>query len=363
MAESSKIPEQAKHSSDLVDQLGSLSLDSSKAGRSDKDSPDLSETLNVEVLSSKSSSGKDNKSSTSGEDLSSESISEQGDQLSTPDEDVKKFISLEDVAAHIALDSTKNVVVIAGAGISTASGIPDFRSPGTGLYDNLQKYDLPFPEAIFVLQYFVSNPKPFYTLAKELYPDKYKPNIAHYFVKLLENEGKLLHMFTQNIDGLERMVGIPENKLIEAHGTVTTATCLKCRHKYTTTDTFIKDAIFGDKIPKCSQSKCKGILKPDIVFFGENLPDKFWNFKHIMPKADMIVVLGTSLEVEPFASIVDYCSVNTPRLLINNEVVGSFKYGGGSDFLQIGDLSDGLRKLIKHLNWDEKLSALSKQSV
>lgn len=91
-----------------------------------------------------------------------------------------------------------------GAGISTPSGIPDFRSPRSGLYSNLQQYDLPYPEAIFELAFFSHNPKPFFTLAKELYLRNYRPNIIHYFLRLLHDKGLLLRLYTQNIDGLER---------------------------------------------------------------------------------------------------------------------------------------------------------------
>lgn len=78
------------------------------------------------------------------------------------------------------------------------------RSPGSGLYSNLQQYDIPYPEAIFELMYFFANPKPFFTLAKELYPGNYRPNYAHYFLRLLHDKGLLLRLYTQNIDGLER---------------------------------------------------------------------------------------------------------------------------------------------------------------
>lgn len=78
------------------------------------------------------------------------------------------------------------------------------RSPGSGLYSNLEQYDIPYPEAIFELSYFFANPKPFFTLAKELYPGNYRPNYAHYFLRLLHDQGLLLRLYTQNIDGLER---------------------------------------------------------------------------------------------------------------------------------------------------------------
>jgi len=92
------------------------------------------------------------------------------------------------------------VVVMTGAGISTSAGIPDFRSPVTGLYASLEKYDLPYPEALFEISYFRKNPQPFYTLYQEMYPDgaKYRPTLTHTFFKLLQKKGKLLRVFTQN---------------------------------------------------------------------------------------------------------------------------------------------------------------------
>ncbi|XP_063566902.1 NAD-dependent protein deacetylase sirtuin-3, mitochondrial isoform X11 [Gorilla gorilla gorilla] len=118
----------------------------------------------------------------------------------------KGKLSLQDVAELIRARACQRVVVMVGAGISTPSGIPDFRSPGSGLYSNLQQYDLPYPEAIFELPFFFHNPKPFFTLAKELYPGNYKPNVTHYFLRLLHDKGLLLRLYTQNIDGLERGV-------------------------------------------------------------------------------------------------------------------------------------------------------------
>lgn len=127
------------------------------------------------------------------------------------------------------LGRVRNIVVVAGAGISTASGIPDFRwiltqnlqttpkslfhstnkcfcirTPGTGLYANLAKYDIPYPEAIFNIDYFSDNPHPFFSLAKELYPGHHRPNYVHYFIRMLHQKGLLLRMYTQNIDGLEK---------------------------------------------------------------------------------------------------------------------------------------------------------------
>ncbi|XP_030921553.1 NAD-dependent protein deacetylase sirtuin-2-like [Geospiza fortis] len=121
-----------------------------------------------------------------------------------------------------------------GAGISTSAGIPDFRSPGTGLYSNLQSYNLPYPEAIFEIGFFKKHPEPFFALARELYPGQFKPTVCHYFMRLLQDKGLLLRCYTQNIDTLERVAGLDPELLVEAHGTFFTSHCLRasCRQRY-----------------------------------------------------------------------------------------------------------------------------------
>ncbi|KAG8234918.1 hypothetical protein J437_LFUL015326 [Ladona fulva] len=260
--------------------------------------------------------------------------------------------TIKAVSSYIR-DKCESIVVMAGAGLSTPSGIPDFRSPGTGLYHNLQKYNLPYPEAIFDIQYFVNNPMPFITLAQELYPgQKYRPNLAHYFVRLLHEKGKLLRMYTQNIDGLERLSGIPGDKLIEAHGTFHSASCIVCGDEHD--PEIVKQTILSGKVHLCH---CKGYVKPDIVFFGEQLPAKFWLHNLDTADTDLLIVLGTSLEVQPFASICDAVPRNTPRLLINRELVGSFGYRDFDNML-VGDIIESIRNLAKDIGWEEELSKL-----
>lgn len=113
-----------------------------------------------------------------------------------------------------------------------AAGIPDFRSPSSGLYHNLEQYNLPHPTAIFEIDFFSENPEPFFVLAKQLLPEGFRPTPSHYFVRLLYEKGLLLRHYTQNIDTLERVAGIPGDKLVEAHGTFHTGKCLKCRKAY-----------------------------------------------------------------------------------------------------------------------------------
>jgi NAD-dependent deacetylase sirtuin 3 len=247
---------------------------------------------------------------------------------------------------------------MAGAGISTASGIPDFRSPGSGLYNNLHQYNLPFAEAVFDIQYFQQNPQPFFTLAKELYPGNYRPNATHYFVRLLQEKGKLWRMYTQNIDGLERIAGIKPDHLVEAHGTFATATCTTCLKTYTCDD--IRDKVLTGVIPKCIHDSCQGVIKPDIVFFGEQLPERFWLHMADMPVADLLIVMGTSLEVEPFASISRLVTWWTPRVLINREIVGEFLYSDrGKDVIQEGDVVNSIKQLIDKVGWTKALEDLT----
>ncbi|XP_068964078.1 NAD-dependent protein deacetylase sirtuin-3, mitochondrial isoform X3 [Petaurus breviceps papuanus] len=202
-------------------------------------------------------------------------------------------LSLQDIVEMIRTKVCQKVVVMVGAGVSTPSGIPDFRSPGSGLYSNLEQYDLPYPEAIFELDYFFHNPKPFFTLAKELYPGSYRPNLAHYFLRLLHDKRLLLRLYTQNIDGLERAAGIPATKLVEAHGTFASATCTVCRQSFPGEEFHVD--VMADRIPRCPI--CTGVIKPDIVFFGEQLPQRFFLHMADFPMADLLLIIGTSLEV------------------------------------------------------------------
>ena len=129
----------------------------------------------------------------------------------------------------ISEEKFKNIIILTDAGISTSAGIPDFRTKGTGLYDNLQEYNLPYAEAVFDISYFRNKPQAFYTLAKEIMPGKYAPTITHHFIKYLHDKKILLRCYTQNIDGLERLAGLDDEKLVEAHGTFATSRCIKCR--------------------------------------------------------------------------------------------------------------------------------------
>lgn len=277
--------------------------------------------------------------------------------------------TLEGIAKYIKEENPK-ICFMVGAGISTSAGIPDFRTPGTGLYDNLGKYDLDDPQDIFDLQFFDEDPRPFYTLAKELFPTGVKPTTCHYFIKLVDEKGLLKRCFTQNIDSLERIANIPSQKVVFAHGNHITSTCRVCKKKY---NYDWLQAHLADKnklVPFCEEENCNGVVKPDIVFFGENLPTSFFlGAIHDIPACDLLIIMGTSLVVHPFASIVHEVRPEVPRLLINMAAVGkkrnpfapSLMYGEPNNIRDVfwpGACDDGVMELARLLGWDEELKDL-----
>uniref|UniRef100_A0A8B9JF81 NAD-dependent protein deacetylase n=1 Tax=Astyanax mexicanus TaxID=7994 RepID=A0A8B9JF81_ASTMX len=294
----------------------------------------------------------------------------------SPEEKVLDDLSLEGVARYIQSGKCKNIICMVGAGISTSAGIPDFRSPGTGLYANLQKYNLPYPEAIFQIDYFKKHPEPFFALARELYPGQFKPTVCHYFIRMLKDKGLLRRCYSQNIDTLERVAGLEGEDLIEAHGTFHTSHCVSlfCRKEYTMD--WMKEKIFSEDIPKCDA--CNNLVKPDIVFFGENLPARFFTtMKKDFPHCDLLIIMGTSLQVQPFASLVSRVPNSCPRLLINMEKTGQVPFGmgllgfgGGMDFdsdkayrdvAHLSTCDDGCLAFAELLGWKGELEELVKR--
>ncbi|WFD46593.1 Sir2 histone deacetylase Hst2 [Malassezia furfur] len=288
---------------------------------------------------------------------------------------------LEGLAKQLTNAKVQRVLIMAGAGISTSAGIPDFRSPVTGLYASLAKYDLPYPEALFDIGFFRENPQPFYTLYKELYPDgsRYKPTLTHCFFRLLEKKGKLLRVFTQNIDTLELLGGLSPDMLVEAHGSFAKARCIECKTEVD--DDWLKEKVMSGSVARCEQPKCQKkdqvpSIKPDIVFFGENLPDRFFERLMDFRRAQVLLVMGTSLVVNPFASLIDEVPLRCPRYLFNLDRVGESRSGGflsrfdrlgggGFDFNEDsrdvfcqGKVDDTIRVLAQKCGWEEELDSL-----
>ncbi|NXM02134.1 SIR2 deacetylase, partial [Tyrannus savana] len=232
-----------------------------------------------------------------------------------------------------------------------SAGIPDFRSPGTGLYANLQSYDLPYPEAIFEISFFKQNPEPFFALARELYPGQFKPTVCHYFMRLLQDKGLLLRCYTQNIDTLERVAGLDPERLVEAHGTFFTSHCLRpsCRQPYSLS--WMKERIFSSLVPKCE--KCQGLVKPDIVFFGESLPSRFFTL--------LQSVSGVG-GPEPALNSGDF---GIPKVIsgpsgVLGTPLGDFGVSLFScrDVAWLGDCDSGCLALAELLGWKEELEEL-----
>lgn len=213
---------------------------------------------------------------------------------------------LNDLIVH-----RKNIVFFGGAGVSTESGIPDFRSIN-GLYN--QK-DAQFgdcsPEYLLSVNCLNEHPEWFYKFYRQkLDCRSFDPNTAHWVLAEMESEGKLSAIITQNIDGLHQKAG--SKNVYEIHGTIHKNYCETCGKKYNV------DFIFDntDKIPIC---ECGGRIRPDIVLYGEILPQNIWNnAKKAIRNADLLIISGTSLKVQPAASLIDsYCSGNI--IVINRD--------------------------------------------
>ncbi|KAH0792006.1 NAD-dependent protein deacetylase sirtuin-2 [Histomonas meleagridis] len=230
-------------------------------------------------------------------------------------------LDMDGVAKYIKNKANKIILMI-GAGLSTAAGIPDFRTPGTGLYYNLQKFNLPTPESVFSIDYFDQHPEAFFQLAKDTLPGRYKPTKGHYFCTLLQRKGILKKIYTQNIDGLEACAGVSPEKIIYAHGSYYTSHCRKCHKLFKLED--IRSKYDTGEVIHCDAPNCDGVVKPDVVFFGESLPDEFYdNYQEDFDECDLLIVIGTSLVVYPFAGLIHEVKDTVPRVLINNQKVAT----------------------------------------
>eukprot|EP00931_Biecheleriopsis_adriatica_P006974 TRINITY_DN108315_c0_g1_i1.p1 TRINITY_DN108315_c0_g1~~TRINITY_DN108315_c0_g1_i1.p1 ORF type:complete len:356 (-),score=86.91 TRINITY_DN108315_c0_g1_i1:78-1145(-) len=276
------------------------------------------------------------------------------------------------IARYVAEHTCKRIVVICGAGISTSAGIPDFRTPGSGLYDNLQRFNLPKPQSMFDLEYFREYPAAFYELARELWPGTYNPTPAHHFLRLLSDKGVLLRCYSQNIDSLECQAGLPAEKLVAAHGNFDAAHVIDTDPEVEVDVAVLKGALDKGERGWQMLSRAYGnLVKPKIVFFGEELPRRFSELHtRDLLSCDLLLVMGTSLAVQPVAGLVAKASRSAPRVLINQEAVGTcdvskggfrFHLEGEDNWRDVwwqGDCDSGCRELADVLGWGEDLEAL-----
>jgi len=233
--------------------------------------------------------------------------------------------SIQDVV-HL-LKTKKKIIVLTGAGVSVSCGIPDFRSRD-GIYARLAADfpDLPDPQAMFDIHYFRRDPRPFFKFARELWPGQFTPSKCHKFIRLLEKQNKLLRNYTQNIDTLEQQAGI--ERVIQCHGSFASASCQRCEHRVPCHK--IEAQVMAQEIPLCprcvvdptamADTDTQAVMKPDIVFFGEGLPDEFHNSMAMdKEECDLIIVIGSSLKVRPVALIPSALPAHIPQILINRE--------------------------------------------
>ena len=168
----------------------------------------------------------------------------------------------------------------------------------------------------------------------------------------------MLKCFTQNIDCLERSAGVPDEAIVEAHGSFARQRCIECKTLYP--DEEMRQKVAAMEVPHCPVPECNGLVKPDIVFFGEQLPEKFFQSSRLPAAADLAIVMGTSLKVHPFAMLPGMVGDGVPRVLINRERVGDLGCAS-DDVLLLEDCDDGVRKLAEALGWWEELVSVWKE--
>lgn len=211
------------------------------------------------------------------------------------------------------IEESNNIVFFGGAGVSTESGIPDFRSKD-GLYN---QHDIQFdkyePEYLLSRECLYNNPKVFYEFYRQKMDTRnIEPNITHNVLAKMERIGKLKAIVTQNIDGLHQKAG--SKNVFEIHGTTQRNYCSKCKKEYSSDYIFTTNEI----IPKC---ECRGQIRPDVTLYGENLPENaVIGAINAIQKADMLIVGGTSLKVYPAANYISYFS-GAHLVVINREKI------------------------------------------
>jgi len=217
-------------------------------------------------------------------------------------EEVKKLYEL--------IINAKNCVILTGAGISTLSGIRDFRSED-GLYS---EYNV---EEIFNIGYFMLDPTMFWQYAKNFDISKYEPNVVHNVITKLQQKGLVKQIITQNIDRLHQKSGSAD--ILEAHGSFDNYYCTRCSQipVFTNDSAFIMSIVNNDLTPVCSS--CGGLIKPGITFFGECMPESFTQITEVINNCDLLICLGTSLEVFPIANLPGVVLENKGKIVIVNK--------------------------------------------
>ncbi len=231
------------------------------------------------------------------------------------------------------IKASKNTVVLTGAGVSTDSGIPDFRSPGSGLWEKVDPMEALSAEVMY------NDPKKFYSLGFNIITSMKaaEPNKAHYLIARLEELGLADAVVTQNIDGLHQKAG--SRKVLEVHGTTRTCSCDNCGEIYDTA-LIEKKVKAGDIPPRC---RCKGIIRTDVVLFGDMLPQCFYESIRRVEASELLLVLGSSLSVSPVNHLADICK----RLIIINK--GDTFYDSRCDLKISENIAAALENIMQYI--------------
>ncbi|KAK9365258.1 DHS-like NAD/FAD-binding domain-containing protein [Lipomyces kononenkoae] len=302
--------------------------------------------------------------------------------------------TVDDVISLIR--NSKDIVLLTGAGISTSLGIPDFRSD-SGIYKKLEAMGLSEPQEVFDLHVFREDPSIFYTFSKEILPTVTRFSPTHAFIKLVQDNGKLLTNYTQNIDNLESYAGISTDKLVQCHGSFAFATCQNCGYKVPGKDLFpdirmgvvsrCKQPVLADDSSSSTRKRkrkafhndeyeddeddddqnvleptlagsgdrlCGGVMKPDITFFGEALPKTFETrlLGHDIDKCDLLICIGTSLKVAPVSEIIRVLPGHIPQIYISRTPCTHAEF----DVSLLGNCDDVVEYICKKLGggWELK---------
>ena len=259
-----------------------------------------------------------------------------------------KEIKYNNFKNNIINKKYSKILFMVGAGISTSAGIPDFRSK-EGLFKQLQdKYNLKSPEEFFLKQTFLEKPQYFYEFTKLFDLSKINSTITHKFMNFFVKKNIVKYIYTQNIDGLEIKAKIPNDKLIFAHGNFYTGHCAKCNKEIDIEK--INEGIQKDEIYYCPT--CGGPCKPNVVFYGEGLPHRFFEKLQECKDVDLIIIMGTSLKVQPFASIPYLTNPKADTVVFNMESVGGYTFNRlycNALFIE-GKTDENVLKFLKDCN-------------
>ena len=245
----------------------------------------------------------------------------------------------------------KQGTIMVGAGISTSAGIPDFRSK-SGIFNQIiNKYKLKRPEEFFSKKLFIEKPLLFYEFLKTINFNKYLPTITHYFMRYLLDKNMINTIFTQNIDNLESKAGIPNENIIFAHGINFKGHCAVCDNNIDIN--IINNGIQTNNVVFCPL--CNGPCKPRIVLYGEDLSKDFYAKKEELKNYDLGIIIGTSLNVEPFSGLPDCLNKNSWLIFMNNDEIGEYDYYNLTNnkiFIK-GNCDELCEKLLKDCGWWE----------